>query len=185
MRRFRKTTWAMLIWTLMSGAVTVAWMSQDPSTASDLPVGKDVQVDEMFRVTLVSAGPRPSFTIENTTTSDARFDYSNITMIDSTGAEHEPAFSLAQLSDIVPAAGSISKELDFGNLGAATPVSYHWECDACDAGEAIGRALIFLLMGAIYWFGMLVLFIVWIVTRPARVVTVVVQPGEPTSSDDP
>ncbi len=95
-------------------------------------------------------------------------------MTDSREAEHEPTFGSGG-GDTVAAGGSVTKELDFGNLGGASAVSWHWECDACDAGEAIGRILVFVVMGGIYWFGMLILFIVWLVTRPPRVVQVVAE----------
>jgi hypothetical protein len=93
-------------------------------------------------------------------------------MMDSVGTEHEPKFALGQIGEEVPASGSITKVLDFGNLGSATPVSYLWECDACEAGETIGRSLVFVIMGGLYWFGMIILFIIWVVSRPARVVYV-------------
>jgi hypothetical protein len=39
-------------------------------------------------------------------------------MKDSVGAEHEPAFALGQLGEEVPASGSITKVLDFGDIGS-------------------------------------------------------------------
>ena len=173
MRRLRKTTWAMVIWTVLCGLVTILWLSGDVTGTSQLRSGEAVQVDDRFAVTLVSTSP---FTIRvaNTSTSDAWFDYSDITMVDSRGAEHEPTFE-SGAGDSVPADGSITKELSFGNIGDASPVSWHWECDACEAGETIGRVLVFILMGGAYWFGMLVLFVVWLVTRSPRVVPVVIE----------
>lgn len=159
----------MLIWTVLCAVITVAWMQSDVSGASELPTGKVVKVDKEFNVTLVSTNPT-QIKLDNLTTSDAYFDYSDITMKDNTGAEHEPEFALGQLGDTVPASGSVTRQLTFGNIGGATAESFHWECDACDAGETIGRAIVFILMGGIYWFGMLILFIVWLVSRPPRIV---------------
>ncbi len=171
MPRFRKTTWAMIGWTVLCAIVTVAWMSSDPVEAADLKVGQVIEVDDEFRVTLLSEAP-PTFKIDNVSTSNVWFSYSNITMIDSVGAEHEPAFAWGQIGEEVPASGSVTKALDFGNIGEASAVSYRWECDACDLGEDIGRGVVFILMGGVYWVGMIVLFIVWLVTRPARTVYV-------------
>lgn len=134
-------------------------------------------------MTLLSTNP-VSVRIANVSTVDSYFDYSNITMTDSVGVEHEPTFA-SGLGDTVAASGSLTKELDFGNLGGARPVSWHWECDACEAGEAIGKLLVFVLMGGVYWFGMLVLFIVWLVTRPPRVVRVVVESPQETPPAHP
>ena len=39
------------------------------------------------------------------------------------------------------------------------------------------------MMGVIYWFGMLVLFIVWLVSRPPRVVQVIV--SQPPTENTP
>lgn len=171
--RLRKASWALIVWTVLCGLITIVWMAagSQASEPSDLPLGTSVQVDDEFRLTLLSTTPA-RIRIENTTTSNAYFDYSDVTMIDDAGAEHEPAFVSGQIGDTVPARRSIEKSLDFGNIGGAAPASYHWECDACDAGEAIGLVLVFLAMGAVYWFGMLVLFIVWLVSRPPRTVIV-------------
>ena len=171
MKGFRKATWAMLVWTVLCGLITVLWLSASVTEKSALTVGKAVKVDKTFQVTLTSTTP-PAVKIDNLTTKNATFWYSNVKMIDSTGTEHEPSFNTGVV-DKVPASGSISKTLDYGNIGNSTPASYHWACTACAAGEAIGKAIVFVMMGGIYWFGMLILFIIWLVTRPPRVVTAV------------
>ena len=172
----------MLIWTVLCGLLTVVWISQDVTKESALAAGSPVAVDETFRLTLTTASP-PTFKIENTTTKNATFSYSNVKMTDTVGTRHAPKFAMEQLSDEVPASGAITKTLDFGNLGSASATSYHWACDACAAGQAIGRTLVFIMMGVIYWFGMLVLFIVWLVSRPPRVVQVIV--SQPPTENTP
>lgn len=161
----------MIIWTVLCAVLTVAWMSTDVSKASDLTIGEAVKVDDDFNVTLIAQDP-VTIKVDNLSTSDEYFDYSDITMKDNTGAEHEPEGKLSQFGETVPANGSIAKQLTFGNIGAASAESFHWECDACDAGESVGWALVFIIMGGLYWFGMLVLFIVWLVSRPSKVVYV-------------
>ena len=119
MKSLRKSTYAMLIWTVLCGLLTVVWISQDVTKESALAAGSPVAVDETFRLTLTTASP-PTFKIENTTTKNATFSYSNVKMTDTVGTRHAPKFAMEQLSDEVPASGAITKTLDFGNLGSAS-----------------------------------------------------------------
>lgn len=84
MKRFRKSTWVMLIWTALCAVITVARVSQSVTETSDLSVGQPVQVDETFQVTLTSTAP-PTLKIENLTTKNETFSYSNVKMMDSAG----------------------------------------------------------------------------------------------------
>jgi hypothetical protein len=170
-RGLRKSSWAMLIWTGLCAVLAVLTLSAESTTQSVLPLGQAVKVDNDFRVTFASPNP-PTFKIDNLTSKNAYFSYSDIAMIDSAGTEHEPRFALGQIGEDIPASASITKTLDFGNLGTATPKSFIWECDACEAGQSIGRGIGLFLIGGIYWFGMLVLFVIWMASRPPQVVYV-------------
>ncbi len=57
MPRFRKTTWAMLIWSVLCAIVTIAWIGSDVSGPSELKRDEAVQVDDEFAVTLLSTSP--------------------------------------------------------------------------------------------------------------------------------
>ena len=170
----------MLGWTVDWAVIGVWWMSSGNGERLELPHGEQVIVGGRFAVTLVTLEPA-TFEIDNRSVSSETFDYTNLKMVDSAGAEHEPILAPAELvqtelvqtelvqTELVQTLGvseSISGAFDFGDGKSAEAVSYYWECYDCQTAESVGRVFILIMFGGLYVFGMILLFMIWLMKRP-------------------